>query len=264
MKKRIDPGVIGKMEALECIKCRRAISIDVWEHYKIRYKDTPVPDEILNKILDAGRWAPSELNIQPVEFVVVKDPIMLHDLRQLTMDSQYPRFYTDRTSWPSGNPPQFVEELMETYNAPVWIVVISDREKREITPYSSNAFHSLASDAAWAAATNIALAARAFGIGSTYLTFPDPILAKKALRIPETMDIAVFMPLGYPTAWPDPAWRSSSDGRRPLSDMVHYEKFDEDKWQKYRREVVDWTNNGYGAANTKDVALDRLLKNNQK
>jgi nitroreductase len=245
------PNDSGEMEVLECIKLRRAISLGVGRRFGIRYKTTPIPDEILNKILEAGRWAPSELNSQPVEFVVVKDPTMRHDLLQLTIDTL--------GSTPDRNQ-LFLKNIRETYDAPLWVVVVSDREKREITPYSSNAFHALHSDAALAAAVNIALAARAFGIGCTYLTFPDPILAKKMLGIPATMDVATFLPLGYPTAWPDPTWRCPPDGRRPLSDMVHYEKFDEDKWQQYRPKIGDWTTRGSGAANAKDVALEKLLK----
>ena len=39
-----------------------------------RYKSEPVPDEVLEKILEAARQAPSAGNSQPWEFVVVKDP----------------------------------------------------------------------------------------------------------------------------------------------------------------------------------------------
>ena len=52
------------MEVLETIKTRRSIR---------RYKKTPVPKEMLEQILEAGRWAPSAKNSQPWEFITFTD-----------------------------------------------------------------------------------------------------------------------------------------------------------------------------------------------
>jgi len=38
-----------------------------------KYKPDPIPDEVLNRILEAGRIAPSAKNIQPWRFIIVKD-----------------------------------------------------------------------------------------------------------------------------------------------------------------------------------------------
>ncbi len=53
------------MDVLEAIKTRRSIR---------RYKPDPVPEEALEKILEAGRWAPSASNEQPWEFITFTDP----------------------------------------------------------------------------------------------------------------------------------------------------------------------------------------------
>ena len=37
-----------------------------------KYSDKPITEETLNKILDAGRLAPSWCNVQPWKFIVVK------------------------------------------------------------------------------------------------------------------------------------------------------------------------------------------------
>lgn len=52
------------MDVLEAIKARRSIR---------KYKKTPVPEEKLEKILDAGRLAPSARNSQPWKFIVLSD-----------------------------------------------------------------------------------------------------------------------------------------------------------------------------------------------
>ena len=53
------------MEVLEAIRTRRSIRT---------YKPDPVPEEVLEEILEAGRWAPSAGSSQPWEFIIFTDP----------------------------------------------------------------------------------------------------------------------------------------------------------------------------------------------
>jgi len=53
-----------------------------------RYTSTPVPEEILNKILDAGRYAPTGTNSQNVHYVILKTPDKIATLQKMTV-----RFY---------------------------------------------------------------------------------------------------------------------------------------------------------------------------
>ena len=52
------------MEALQCIETRRSIR---------NFKDTPVPHEVLEKIVKEASYAPSWKNTQVVRYVVVED-----------------------------------------------------------------------------------------------------------------------------------------------------------------------------------------------
>ncbi len=52
------------MDVFEAIKSRRSIR---------KFRKKPIPEQILGQILDAARWAPSESNAQPWEFIVVKN-----------------------------------------------------------------------------------------------------------------------------------------------------------------------------------------------
>ena len=52
------------MDVFEAIKGRRSIR---------RFKKDPVPDELILKVIDAARWAPSSKNKQPWEFIVIRD-----------------------------------------------------------------------------------------------------------------------------------------------------------------------------------------------
>ncbi len=63
------------MEMLNIIKNRRSIR---------KFKEEPVPDNIIYEILEAGRWSPSGLNNQPWRFVVIKNKDTKDKLSSLT------------------------------------------------------------------------------------------------------------------------------------------------------------------------------------
>jgi nitroreductase len=84
------------MELSEAIKGRRSIRA---------FKKQNVPEEIVEKLIDAASWAPSAGNIQPWEFVIVRKPAVKKKLAQVALDQAY------------------VEE------APVVIVVCADTER---------------------------------------------------------------------------------------------------------------------------------------
>jgi len=63
------------MDIFEVIKRRRSIR---------RFTDEPVQDEVIDKIIDAGIWAPSGLNNQPWKFGVIKDKGLKEEIAGLT------------------------------------------------------------------------------------------------------------------------------------------------------------------------------------
>jgi nitroreductase len=63
------------MEMLKIIKERRSIR---------KFKEEPVPDNIIYEILEAGRWSPSGRNNQPWRFVVIKNRDIKDKLASLT------------------------------------------------------------------------------------------------------------------------------------------------------------------------------------
>lgn len=63
------------MEAFELIKTRRSIR---------KFTDEPIPDELINKIIEAGTWAPSGMNNQPWKFAVIKDKELKSEISKLT------------------------------------------------------------------------------------------------------------------------------------------------------------------------------------
>ena len=68
------------MEVFDCIKSRRTVR---------EYKPDPIPEDVLQKILQAGRWSPSSSNSQPWHFVVVQDPNTLKTLGELATQGTF-------------------------------------------------------------------------------------------------------------------------------------------------------------------------------
>ena len=63
------------MNLFELIKTRRSIR---------RFTDEPVSDEFLNKVIEAGTWAPSGKNNQPWKFAIIKDKDLKEQVSELT------------------------------------------------------------------------------------------------------------------------------------------------------------------------------------
>lgn len=68
------------MDVLEAIEGRRSVR---------KYKDKPVPDELLNKVLEAARVAPSTSNTQSWKFKVVTDAGTRKKIRDLAYGQRF-------------------------------------------------------------------------------------------------------------------------------------------------------------------------------
>ena len=68
------------MEVLEAIKTRRSIR---------KYQERDVPDELLQRVLEAGMCGPSAVDQRPWHFLVVRDKEMLRKIRRCTPTVQW-------------------------------------------------------------------------------------------------------------------------------------------------------------------------------
>ena len=172
------------METIDCIKTRRSVR---------QFKDTPVPQDLIDEILDCGVHAPSGCNTQPWSFVIVKDKDTLESLSKITKYCS------------------FVKQ------APVCIVACMTHEAIDLTP---SAYLSVA-----CAVENMLLCIEDKGLGSCWLyvkDFDDPEPEKKArkiLNIPEDVEVICMLPIGYPDQEP------KEKVLKNMEDVVHAEKW---------------------------------------
>ncbi len=150
-----------------------------------------VPKETLEKILDAGRLAPSACNIQPWKFLVISSSDILKKVREC-----YNR------DW-------FKE-------APHILVVLGYKDLAWRRSYDG--YNSIETDIA-IAMTHIILAAENEGVRTCWIAAYDPILLKKALNTDKNQVIFGITPLGYPK--PDYK-KTLKKNRKPLIDIIDF------------------------------------------
>ncbi|MCE5347336.1 MAG: nitroreductase family protein [Bacteroidales bacterium] len=132
--------------------------------------DRPLPKEILEKILDAGRLAPSACNYQPWKFLVISSSAMLEKVRACYQRNWFK-------------------------DAPQILVALGLKDQAWKRSYDG--YNSIETDVA-IAMTHIILAAENEGIGACWVEAYDPTLLKEALNPGENELIIGIMPLGYP------------------------------------------------------------------
>jgi nitroreductase len=153
--------------------------------------DRPVPKEVLEKILDAGRLAPSACNYQPWKFLVISSSAMLEKVHAC-----YHR------NW-------FKE-------APLILVLLGLRNQAWNRTYDG--YNSIETDVA-IAMTHIILAAENEGIGACWVAAYDPVVLKKAISPKENELIFGITPLGYPK----PGFQKSlMKKRKPLEEIIEF------------------------------------------
>lgn len=179
------------MDFFEVISARRSIR---------KFKPDSIPREEILRILDAASWAPSALNLQPWEFLVVSGET------KKMLGSSYGKIVDDYTKdWDETPNKAFMprQEFVQFANgyggAPVVIVVLTEAHS---DPKYRKAFLESTS----AAMENMLLAATATGLGGCWMTGPleDEKYLHKALAIPDDREIVAITPLGYPAVIPHP------------------------------------------------------------
>jgi nitroreductase len=173
------------MDVYEAIMGRRSVRA---------FKSDDVSPEIVEKLIDAARQAPSAGNIQPWEFIIVRK-------------SEIKRSLVEAASGQT-----FIEE------APVVIVVCAN-ENRSSQGYGVRGKTLYCLQDTAAATQNLLLFAYSIGLGTCWVGAFREDEARKALKIPSGIRPVAIIPIGYAAEAPQPR------SRRAINLIVHHEKF---------------------------------------
>ncbi len=142
-----------------------------------QFQNRPVSRALLDKVVDAGRLAPSAANVQPLVFIVVDDPPL--------REKVFPCLKWAAYIQPKGNP-------LPGQEPQAYVVVGVDTAIREkMYEYDVGA-----------AVENMALAALGEGVGGCWLISIDRPGLQAALGTPETVRLDSVLALGYPAEHP--------------------------------------------------------------
>ncbi|MCU0463635.1 MAG: nitroreductase family protein [Anaerolineae bacterium] len=193
------------------------------------YKEDPIPDDVLTRVLDAARWAPQGGNRQPNRYVVVRDPAKKQALRELYFPLW--RNYLEAAGVGEiairGNAiPKLLKDADifadNFHKVPVIVVVCAHMEDIHPTDLELERDPIVYGASVYPAVQNMLLAARAEGLGgslTTLLCAEEPKV-KALLNIPDGYATAAHVALGYLSV-PFP----SKLTRLPLTDVVFSEEF---------------------------------------
>ena len=169
------------MDYQELIRARRSIR---------GYRPDPVDEDVLQRVLDAARVAPTAANRQPFQLIVVTDPSTRARLKEV-----YDR------DW--------------FWTAPVIIVGCAEEARAWQRTDGFNAAEvdvSIVMD-------HLILAATDEGLGTCWICHFDEARLKQILGIPDNVRVIALTPLGIPAAQPLPFQRKS------LSELVRRERW---------------------------------------
>jgi len=173
------------LDVFEAISSRRSIRT---------FEKRAVSDEQVGMLIDAARHAPSAGNIQPWEFVIVRDQQTKRQLSSAALN----------------------QAVIE--GAPVVIVVCAN-EARSGQGYGSRGVTLYCIQDTAAATQNILLAACALGLGTCWVGAFREEMVRRSLNTPTDVRPVAMIPVGYPAE--SPAIRK----RRTPDEVVHRETF---------------------------------------
>jgi nitroreductase len=174
---RISPEAV-----LALLKSRRSIR---------RYRPDPVPDEMVEELLEAGRWAPSASNRQPWHFIVVRDPAILQEVAQ--------------------HAAYFFIRWAHVAEAPLLIVLCGEARNR--------VYRQFLHEDVGLAGSQIMLQAKALGLGTCWIGGLERKAIRGILKVPDHVEIVGLLTVGFPAEDPNPP------ARKPLAEIVHYDVY---------------------------------------
>lgn len=200
------------------------------------FTDDPLPEEVLARILDNARFAPSGGNRQGAHLVLVTDRAARESLAELNKPAvrrYVAQSAAGETPWnplrpPGPSPEEIAATEVPSYfitpvlTAAVVVVVCVDLAAVAATDQELDRVGLVAGASVYPLVWNVLLAARNEGFGGTFTTMAvaqEPAV-KQLLGVPEHYAVAAVVPLGRPVRQP------TRLRRQDVAEFVTWERYD--------------------------------------
>ena len=173
------------MDFYEVARTRRSVR---------KYQAKSIPAEVLGRVLEAARIAPSGSNRQPTRLIVVQDEERKQKLATMCHDQAF------------------------VAGAPVVVVACGHDIKFNRGEWMGR--YAMIVDVV-IAVDHLTLAARAEGLGTCWIGSFNNAALKEFFELPEEVEVVALTPIGYPKgeAFTEPK------GRKPLGEIVSWERW---------------------------------------
>jgi nitroreductase len=161
------------------------------------YRPDPIPAEVLDQLLEIARWTGSSRNTQPWQFIVITDKEQLRQISQV-------------------RPP-----ITWVADAPLAIAIVLDGNSASSEAYDEGRV-----------TERLLIAAHVLGLGGGTAWFGDDAQqakGKEILGIPAEKTARSVVVIGYPTTTKDHRPNPATPGRKPLAELVSYDRFGESR-----------------------------------
>lgn len=200
------------------------------------FTDDPLPDQVLYRILDNARFAPSGGNRQGAHVIAVRDNTVRQRLAELTVPGA--RRYVAQAAagespWNPLEPPGVPAETIAATavpdeftaplrNAPIILVITVDLARVAAMDQYLDRIGVVSGASVYPLVWNILLAARNEGYGGTLTTMavPEEPQIRDLLGIPDGHAVAALVPLGRPVR------QLTKLRRRPVEEFTSRDRFD--------------------------------------
>jgi nitroreductase len=193
------------MNVIEAIEKRRSIR---------RYKPDEIPEDVLDRLLNVLRLAPSGSNRQPWKFIVVRDKEMRVRVAAACGTQRWigeaPVIIVACGSRRAAAAIYYEDQKLCVATGQV---VIEERGKKP-DEYVSSLEWDLA-----IALDHLTLAAVDEGLGTCWIGLVNEPELKQCLSIPNDLTAQLVMPIGYPVSWPE------AGQRKPLEEIICYDRY---------------------------------------
>lgn len=194
-----------------------------------KFKDEPVPKEILAELIECARWAPSDTNSQPWKFIATSNKSIIKQIEEITIEGM--RELQSKAKEIGKDDIVRKIDVFGRYalvfkNAPTIILCLAEAYQSRFTEdvfnpigYNQEQWREEGLKSASFACQNILLAAHAMGYGTCPLSAPM-ILAedklKKGLGIEEKYMVALLIAIGKPEG------KSPAPPRKSVSQILEF------------------------------------------
>ncbi|MBL75673.1 MAG: nitroreductase [Chloroflexi bacterium] len=191
----------------EIINAQRAIR---------RFKPDPVPQLLIEKLIEYATKAPSGSNKQPWAFVIVTEQDKKNKIAHWYHEGWVAVYESDPSRPRNAVYESALHLANHLHDVPVLIFPCITESNGRVPSFSSGA-------SIYPAAQNLMLAATALGLGSVITTFHrrHENDVKALLGIPEEFTTSCMIPIG----WPAEGEHFGGSKRKPVSEVIHYENW---------------------------------------